>query len=386
MSRNFGLDVLRCAAIVMVLVFHSYGMFQPYLDIVSYLVPLGIFGVELFFVLSGYLIGQILLKSVVPNPSATNIFIFYIRRWFRTLPAYYLMILILMVADHFQPSPYSCHWPFYVFWQNFTPQSIGWFGVSWSLAIEEWFYLLTPVLLCVALPRNCGNDRIIKTLAAIIGTILVLRMAYVACFDPSWDFGTRKFVPLRFDSLLLGVLLAQVKLAKPRIYALLCHKRVALASIACLVIMGVYVVRADLDHSYFARTIFISLMSVCMAALLPYFELSDLINKKLAARKLVSGVITKISLYSYIMYLIHAHAYLLFENNTTTFFGLMWRLAAAFASVYVISAIVHVWFEKPIMDLRDKIQVFFVKEKPKENLGKGIPPPHFLKKQSAPVK
>src|SRR5262249_13567018 len=94
-ERVFGLDLMRAIAIALVLVCHSWALS----DVPSYwgegiASVLGVLGVELFFVLSGFLIGNILLRQFEHGVDVGEMFSFWRRRWFRTLPAYYLYLLI----------------------------------------------------------------------------------------------------------------------------------------------------------------------------------------------------------------------------------------------------------------------------------------------------
>jgi peptidoglycan/LPS O-acetylase OafA/YrhL len=86
--RNFGLDLFRTIAILMVLISHL-GINEDY----TFGVNLGSLGVEIFFVLSGFLIAQILIKSFTKNLSFESVISFWTGRWFITLPLYYLIIV-----------------------------------------------------------------------------------------------------------------------------------------------------------------------------------------------------------------------------------------------------------------------------------------------------
>src|SRR4051812_45813147 len=132
-GRNFGLDVVRCLAITCVLTAHSgvYTFFG---------LNLGFVGVEIFFVLSGFLIGQILVRDFAAPADSRIIFKFYLHRWLRTLPLY---LLVLIVKDLCEDG--GTHLRFYFFSQRNS--DLTFFPVSWSLQIEEWFYLLLPLFL-----------------------------------------------------------------------------------------------------------------------------------------------------------------------------------------------------------------------------------------------
>ena len=109
-------------------------------------------GVELFFVLSGFLIGGIIIKEFQNNTAfgIKQIFHFWKRRWFRTLPNYYLILLLNVIIVYFgiiKEDFLQFNWKFFFFLQNFAHHFYGFFWESWSLSIEEWFYLLFPIIL-----------------------------------------------------------------------------------------------------------------------------------------------------------------------------------------------------------------------------------------------
>src|SRR5204863_5095522 len=86
-DRVFGLDLLRAAAIMMVICAHGFVVLYPHFgDALGVFGHGGFYGVELFFVLSGFLIGQILIRRGLALGRAANVAVFYVRRWFRTLP------------------------------------------------------------------------------------------------------------------------------------------------------------------------------------------------------------------------------------------------------------------------------------------------------------
>ena len=147
-ERIYVLDILRASAILFVL--YSHGL--KYLDgIITEKRgwSLAFDGVDLFFVLSGYLIGGILIKTIERNENTfQNLFNFWIRRWFRTLPNYFLILLLLILLSSFSRGylPDSISKYFY-FFQNFGNEHPAFFPEAWSLSVEEWFYLLMPLCL-----------------------------------------------------------------------------------------------------------------------------------------------------------------------------------------------------------------------------------------------
>jgi peptidoglycan/LPS O-acetylase OafA/YrhL len=180
-DRSEPLDALRGLAISMVIARHYFGF------------KFGMFGVDLFFVLSGFLIGGILLDSREQPGYFSS---FYGRRAFRILPLYWLLLVIA-------PPP---HWGYYLFfiqavpWLQFGyPQYEPTF-VTWTLAIEEQFYLVLPMLI-YWLPLQW----LIRVLWGGVLLAPVWRWLFHAYLpDYSWEF----LLPGRLDELFGGVLLA----------------------------------------------------------------------------------------------------------------------------------------------------------------------------------
>lgn len=145
---------MRAAAIAAVLASHCGGMFGLWLSVAMpvWMLKGGFLGVELFFVLSGFLVGrQVIEVAYRPTPAAWARFM--MRRWLRTLPLYWLWLALLLavwppqfwVPDHKALLP-GAALLYGAFLQNLdwpTPWG-NWFGVAWSLSVEEWFYLVVP--------------------------------------------------------------------------------------------------------------------------------------------------------------------------------------------------------------------------------------------------
>lgn len=148
-ERIFGLDLLRAIAIICVLIAHTTFIISEKLDN-AFTYEFGFLGVEFFFVLSGFLIGGILIKLTTSEGglSFEKIKSFWIRRWFRTLPNYYLIFVFSSINEVLYRHHYDSHFlTFLIFSQNFTSPPPPFFNVSWSLSIEEWFYVTFPILM-----------------------------------------------------------------------------------------------------------------------------------------------------------------------------------------------------------------------------------------------
>lgn len=146
-SRNPYLDFLRALAIVMVLTHH---IFQAWPGIDTSWLPytrIGAKGVDLFFVLSGWLIGGLFWREL-KETGELRLVRFWKRRWLRTIPPYLGGLLLAWLAVWIYRQE-SFDWGYLIFVQNYYPV-MPFFLVSWSLCIEEHFYLFVPAIFMIA--------------------------------------------------------------------------------------------------------------------------------------------------------------------------------------------------------------------------------------------
>lgn len=215
------LDGLRGFAILSVVLLHYFytpravapPAYQHFQDIFR----LGWVGVDLFFILSGFLIGGILLQA---RGAANYYRVFYLRRFFRIIPIYYLWIaayvlLIVVFGETIRlhtnsgvASPLGFGiYEHFIFLQNIrlpaqTGLSVWWFGVTWSLAVEEQFYLISPLL--VRLLSNRGLFWML--LAVCLGAPLLRSYFYLTQHPLAWRAVAS--MPSRADALALGMIAA----------------------------------------------------------------------------------------------------------------------------------------------------------------------------------
>lgn len=139
-QRIYNLDLLRAIAILMVLFFHLTQMILSKIVIDKAIYNLGGFGVNVFFVLSGFLIGGTYYKTA--NIKAG---IFLLRRFLRTYPPYLVVLIISWFTVYFTRKQ-AFDLGYLLMVQNFYKQ-IPYFLVSWSLAVEEHFYILFALII-----------------------------------------------------------------------------------------------------------------------------------------------------------------------------------------------------------------------------------------------
>ena len=200
-----GLDVLRATAILLVLICHWAGHFGYWLGIAipPAIEALGDTGVAIFFALSGFLIGRILIAIGERRPGWRDFATFLLRRALRTLPLYFLWLGLLFAAFPPQAEALAVGMRFLTLTQNLLAEMPAdyYFAVSWSLAIEEWFYLLFGGAFLAA-ARWLGARRAARLVLPLF--LLLPPLARLIHGDPP------SLVPFRLDEIAYGVLIAHL--------------------------------------------------------------------------------------------------------------------------------------------------------------------------------
>jgi peptidoglycan/LPS O-acetylase OafA/YrhL len=356
-NRIFGLDVLRCIAIILVVAIHGRYLVAdtflyefPYINFVD--------GVDLFFVLSGFLIGSLLLKDITKENkfSSYQLVNFWKRRWFRTLPNYYLILLvnfIIVKCGLIGGDINYVNWKFVFFLQNFT-HSFGWFFLeSWSLTIEEWFYIFTPLILILLLKFFKPKNAFLLTVLILLLFPLLYRV-YTACYAglPESDLyeNIKKVVLTRLDAIGYGLLAAWFAFYYKDLWQ---KYKIAFAILGAVVL---YIIAHDMFNSSFLyRNVF--LYSFSPFALMLFLPMAYSIK---TGYGFAGKCVTHISKISYSMYLVNLaivagvirHNFPV-ENITDGVikYFIYWMI------VIILSSIIYRFYEKPMMDLRDKFRV-----------------------------
>ena len=214
-NRLQGLDVLRALAIT--LVFLSHYEFITGYNPFGMMSQFGGIGVDLFFVLSGYLIGNQIFYSLHMKQNF-NIKNFYIRRFFRIIPAFYFMLLIYFSVPFQIEQPLNIPlWKFVTFTMNINAQAFGAFSNSWSLCVEEHFYILFPILATVILKMRKPLIFLYFLALAFTCTILLRYILFTNFVNNTthYDINYLRYIYFptfcRLDGLILGVAAAFFK-------------------------------------------------------------------------------------------------------------------------------------------------------------------------------
>ncbi|MFZ6801201.1 acyltransferase family protein [Undibacterium sp. Di24W] len=359
-SRINGLDTLRACAILLVLMYH-YMVFVSHEPSFGFLSEIGWVGVDLFFVLSGYLIGNQIFAGL-KSEQGFSLKTFYVRRALRTLPNFYVVLAIYFLfpieAGGKAVTPL---WKFLTFTQNFDLKPGSAFSHAWSLSIEEQFYLALPLVAIATIAY-------LKSVRAM-WLVLLASMAGAACmrylmWQRVGDDYTQYYVHIyystwcRFDELLPGVALALLKNFYPQIWLRsLKHGHLSLLGGAILTGVAMYLFTF---HSYvdgqgflwFTTTFGYSLLAAGFALL----TLAGLSPNSYLYRWRIPGAST-LALWSYALYLVHKplmnaliHPFEAWGISVKSGTGIGGMFALSILAAYVLYRVV----ETPFMRLRDR--------------------------------
>lgn len=322
-------------------------------------------GVTLFFVLSGFLIGGILIRLMEEKGMRIDVlWKFWLRRWFRTLPAYFLVLLMLctlhlLFNENFTLKSVS---RYFVFSQNlFAHYEFSFFQEAWSLSVEEWFYVLFPVLLgVIGWTVKISAKRVVAMACLLVAVAVTAFRLYRYATMPVTDedqltlmFG--RLVVTRLDSLMYGVFGAY--LYQYHHQAWIQYKKPWLIGGILMVAVTKYVLPLYTPPIGVYTSVFsYTLISISALMLMPFFS----------QMKTYSGLlfkpITYISLMSYSMYLVHFSIvrrwivnridWSYFTENHEMI--ILLKLGTFWVLVFVFSFYLYKYFERPMTKWRER--------------------------------
>ena len=355
----FGLDLARAAAVCSVLVAHGSLFYAGADSPARYLLILfGVAGVEIFFALSGFLVGRQLLRVAEGQASAWR---FMQRRWWRTLPNYYLFLAVNAAIAWWVVDRPGLDARFLVFAQSLASPAPGnFFPESWSLAIEEWFYLLAALGFAVAAACRLSARALGIVLLAILLAGPALRYAAQLLAALPIDGGVRKVALLRMDALVYGVGVAWLERYRPAFFlhfagfeARFAAMALALASLVVLAAWSHELAFFDPASGAGPRalaSLLFSALPLAAALCLPALSGWEAWHSPLAP------AVRKLSEWSYAIYLTHFPTLLTLLAVWPVAPGATLQLAARTALWLLVAvgaaAAVYRWYEHPLTLMR----------------------------------
>lgn len=340
-KRIIGLDVLRAVAVILVLFRHSY------YD-TNLLYRAGWLGVDLFFVLSGFLIASILFKEYLKKGSI-SIGKFLFRRAFKIFPPFYFFLAIYLLSSYLfihKVYPLKDIYAELFYVQSYYHHLLQ---HSWSLAVEEQFYILMACFIPLAIYFNLLGRRVFCLIIFALLLILCFYLRYRITLVYPHDIEVLFFkTHLRADGLVVGVLAAYLVHFFEMDTFFYRFKKMLFPLAAFLIVPGFI-----FDGAFYVmNTIGLSMVNIGfgLLVLLIYFEKSTaLIHSK---QVYATSIMAYIGLHSYSIYLWHLYAkeFLIAQLNITVF----WQTIIYFVLAFVLGIFFSYIIERPILLLREK--------------------------------
>ena len=341
------LDGIRGLAALMVMLLHGWqaGVFDN-LSAVSRLSRIALFGqtgVDLFFVLSGFLITRILISTRDDPGFFRN---FYARRALRIFPLYFLFLslyyCVLPLLQRAPIAPLKYSWWYWVYLQNVPPTFRTLYALGpehfWSLAVEEHFYLLWPLLVLLVPVRRLAWFSAVLAIGAALCRWVFLYQLHLRVFY---------LTPCRMDALALGTLLACLEVSGK-----LLRLRTLFAGILifCLPVLAVIFMK----HSGEGKD-WVQLSKFTLVAVM-YFSVLGLVicyqQSKWVERAFANGPIRLTGKISYGLYVYHPLCYAVVARWVPVATHGLLALAAGVAATFVVSWLSFTFFESPFLRLK----------------------------------
>ena len=354
-ERQPGLDLLRALAIIVVVIYHAGIMGFPMPGRVD---RWGWIGVDLFFVLSGYLIGGQLLAPLARD-RRIHLGRFFARRALRIMPAYFVVLAVYFLLPPLREYPEMSQplWKFLLSVQNIALHGGTAFSHAWSLAVEDQFYLCLPLIL-LFVNRWRPAALIIPCVIIFGGILLRTILAYQNLGETGVSFrGFQAWIYYptwtRLDPLVFGVALAAIEKFRPHWW----HRLINCALWLWLPGLAVIAYALYLGEGPYVTVVAsiwqFPLIALGMAALLVCAVSPRLFFRRVAIPG--AAFIASIAYSAYLIQklVIHFVAQLCLSYNITQ--TSLWALLGVEICVYVVATILFLAIERPFLQLRHRI-------------------------------
>lgn len=354
-ERHFGLDLIRALAILFIVFGHSRHFLTP-VDSVLLNVSLPR-GVDIFFVLSGYLIGTRFIQQINNENGVQPEFgkKFLKHAAVRLLPMYYLF-LIINIFFYLYLNPENLLVERYIacalFIQNVFVPHMGFFWESWSLPITVWFYVVLTLSMIWLSKKFSRPEQIKRAIPLLVVIVAIISFGFRIAihFDGGldyfwWDVKIRKFLPTRFDSPFYGLLIAWLRFYFPQYF-----KNLVIPGLIIATALFSFKVFSGFGPGTWFRDVFYPFTStITYALVIPAFM------QLRKAPALLARPVTWISLISFAIYLTNLLISVAFskwlnfnESNAWWMWGFYW------IAVIAVSSLVYQFYELQMRKQFDK--------------------------------
>ncbi len=360
-KKFYGLDHLRAFAIFYVFIFHYLMLSRGEPHWLSSFGTFGWTGVDLFFVLSGFLISSQLFKEIKKD-RLISFKQFFLKRFFRIIPAYLVTVTIYFCVPFFREyGQLPPLWKFLTFTQNLglDLNRNSTFSHAWSLCVEEHFYLLLPlILLLLQYTKQIGKTWWLLPVVLVVG-IAIRLYSYNKFYLPqaeeeyggvTWYKYIYYPTYCRLDGLLAGVCIAAVYCFLPTIWNKITVYANILFVTGLCILTGAYFLCSD--HQTLAASVFgFTIVAIGFGCILV-----AALSEKSFLYKIKSRTTTLLANLSYGIYLthkgiIHITRSLLSDVQINSVLILLICMITCIVAAYIL----HLVVEKPFMKLRNKI-------------------------------
>ncbi|GGD71642.1 acyltransferase [Emticicia aquatilis] len=360
-QKFYGLDHLRSLAIIYVFLFHYFIISKGQPEWLPDFAQFGWTGVDLFFVLSGFLISYQLFSEIKKGKNV-SLKEFFIKRFFRIIPAFLVTVgLYFSIPAFREKEALPALWKFLTFTQNFdlNLKDNGTFSHAWSLCVEEHFYLLLPFVLFFLQKTQLFKWAYWLLIIFFLLGFSVRIYSYDSLYLPkmadefSWMYWYKYiYYPTynRLDGLLVGIAIAAVYCYLPNFWLKISKFGNLLIALSILILIGAYFLCID------QQTFNASVFGFPLIALGYGFMVMGAISPTSFLYKWHSKFTTLIATLSYGIYLTHKgiiHLTLLAFADYPINHNLMLVISifTCFWAAYILNLII----EKPFLKLRNKI-------------------------------
>lgn len=360
--RLTGLDLLRLLAVVFVLGRHIIWPIPETWSggwpvILGAWKHMGWTGVDLFFVLSGFLVSG-LLFSEYKSHGSLSIGRFYVRRWWKIYPPFFILTVFFVCMQLFVGVQINWEWVLaeLLFVQNYFRGIWGIWEYTWSLAVEEHFYLLLPLTLVLMLRRNKNSPTPFKHILTLTGCVMLIALVLrvlTAYYYPVYSYEQHLYpTHLRIDSLLFGVAISYLYHFHDKKFIEVMHPWRHWLIFGGLILF-IPALIFELEETPFLYTLGFSIFSLGSGMLLVGVLLSNTPNHP------VVNFLAKLGSYSYSIYLWHMPIRLVVVPVINSALGKTLGYGEQTVIYLVLSLVVGILMSKlvewPVLRLRDRL-------------------------------